>query len=66
VNNNLILQTDFRWNNENNIYTISDPRTDFPEEKVKLNSTPLQNIDGVFLLLERNKKSFYTKGTYFT
>jgi hypothetical protein len=66
LNNNLILQTDFRWKNENDIYTISDPGTDFPEEKVKLNSTTLQNIDGVFLLLEKNKKSFYTKDTYFT
>jgi len=60
------LQTDFRWKNENDIYTISDPGTDFAEEKVKLNSTTLQNIDVVFLLLEKNKKSFYTKDTYFT
>jgi hypothetical protein len=41
------LQTDFRWKNENDIYTITYPGTDFPEEKVKLNSTTLQNIDGV-------------------
>jgi hypothetical protein len=47
LNNNLILQTDFRWKNENDIYTITYPGTDFPEEKVKLNSTTLQNIDGV-------------------
>ncbi len=47
INNTLTVQTDFQWKKVEDIYTITYPGTDFPEEKVKLNFTTLQNIDGV-------------------
>lgn len=45
-NNNITLQTDFQWKRENDIYTISYPGTDFPDEKVKLMTATLQRTDG--------------------
>lgn len=46
TNNNLIIKTDFSWKRENDIYTISYPGTDIPDEEVKLIVTTLQKTNG--------------------
>ncbi|MDP5230778.1 MAG: hypothetical protein NWQ38_10330 [Cellulophaga sp.] len=46
TNNNLVVKTDFSWKKENDIYTITYPGTDIPEEQVILIVTTLQKTNG--------------------
>ncbi|WP_047416138.1 hypothetical protein [Cellulophaga sp. Hel_I_12] len=51
TNNNLIVQTDFSWKKENDVYTISYPGTDIPDEEVKLIVTTLQKTNGAIFAI---------------
>lgn len=50
-NNNLVLQTDFQWKRENELYTISYPGTDLPQIKVTLVDATLKQTDGVIFAI---------------
>tara|TARA_R110002050_G_scaffold1281_4_gene9290 strand:+ start:24461 stop:24802 length:342 start_codon:yes stop_codon:yes gene_type:complete len=48
----LTLQTDFSWNKQNGVYTISYPGTDLPNDVVKLiATTTLQSPEGKILAI---------------
>ena len=48
----LTLQTDFSWNKQNGVYTISYPGTDLPNDVVKLiATTTLQSPEGEILAI---------------
>jgi hypothetical protein len=48
--NNLIMETDFSWSKEDDIYTITYPGTELPEENAKLiESSTLETTEGDIL-----------------
>src|SRR5690606_23365258 len=51
VNKKLEFQTDFRWSREGEVYTISYPGTDFPDDLVTMENT----LEGNTVLQETDK-----------
>src|SRR5690606_21986710 len=57
VNQKMEFQTDFRWKREGEVYTISYPGTDLPDDQVTMENTPegiivLQEMDEILAIRE--------------
>ena len=51
VNQKMEFQTDFRWKREGEVYTISYPGTDLPDDQVTMENTP----EGIIVLQEMDE-----------
>lgn len=49
----ITVETDFRWEKEEGVYTISYPGTDFPDDTVELINSTLQSTDDGDVLATR-------------
>jgi hypothetical protein len=57
VNKKMEFETDFKWSREGEVYTISYPGTDFPDDLVTMENTPegntvLQETDKILAIRE--------------
>ncbi|MFD2605536.1 hypothetical protein ACFSSG_08550 [Euzebyella marina] len=56
TNGSITFKTDFKWSMEDNVYTITYPGTDMPEEHVSM-----QSVSGSSVLADAQGNTFATK-----